>query len=239
MKSFHDEALVMGKKPVKEKDELVILLTKERGKMAFMSYGSRDPKSRKAGVLELFNTIAFEARQGKQPLPVLHQVKALKLRAFSVVHEQHQDLRLFYRASEMLRFVSKYLYDDQNVQNVYFDLNTALDWIQEPVVDLLFRVKFLDDMGLLSDCSRCSRCGEVFKESDSILFEKNSTGFAHSHCCQGASDSSIALVSVDSSTVKLMKFYQATSLEEGLKVAVDPQRLRDMLGMLEGVEEYQ
>jgi DNA repair protein RecO len=238
MKSFHDEAIVLRKHSVKEKDEVIVLLTKRQGKMAFMSYGSRDPKSRKAGVVEIFNTIAFEARQGKLNLPVLQQAKPLKMRAFGVVHEDHQDLSIFYRASAMLKCVNENLQDLHSVQNVYIDLSLALDSVHEPLSELIFRVKFLDDMGLLSDLSVCCICQKSFKESDTMCFVEISTGFAHRECCRSSADNELVIKPVDSSSVKLMKYFQKASFEEGIQVSVDETTIQQMLDFLSHVDVF-
>jgi DNA repair protein RecO len=238
MKSFHDEAIVLLKKPVREKDELVVLLTKRQGKMAVMSYGSRDPKSRKAGVVELFNTVTFEARQGKLPLPVLQQIKPLRLRAFALVHADHEDLSIFYRASSILKFVNDQLEDLQSVQNVYSDLNVALDFVQEPVSELLFRVKFLQDMGFLPDLSKCCVCQEVLGLDDDMVFFANYTGFAHKKCCQISPDNEIMIKPVDSSFVKIMKHYQQVPFHEALQVSVAQDVIDQLLELLSSGRVY-
>ncbi len=238
MKLFHDEAIVVLKKPVKEKDELVVLLTKQQGKMALMSYGSRDPKSKKAAVVEIFNTIAFQARQGKQPLAVLQQAKPLALRAFGIVHQDHEDLSIFYRASALLKFVNDNVQDGQSVQNVYFYLNKALDFIQEPASELIFKVRFFQDMGLLSDLRNCCVCAELLQVDDKMVFFANYTGFAHEHCCQRSTDSEILIKSVDKTLVKIMKYYQSASFDDALKISIDQKMILEMTELLESAQVY-
>lgn len=232
MKSFHDEAIVLRKHSVKEKDEVVVLLTKNQGKMALMSYGSRDPKSRKAGVLEIFNTIAFEARYGKTAMAVLQQVKPVVNRAFGVVHADNDDLTLFYRASSILKYAHDSLQDLQSVQNVYSDLNVALDSIQEPVSEILFKIKFLQDMGFLPDLSLCCVCEEILAADDEMCFVSEHTGFAHSHCCRMSADNSIVIKSVDSILVKFMKHYQRVSYHEALQVSISESMIQEISQLL-------
>lgn len=215
MKFIHDEGVVLRKYDTGEKDEVVVFLTKRHGKMAFVSRGSRDPKSRKAGALQLFNTIAFQAREGRGKLPYLEQVKSLHSRSFSIVGTESLDT--FYRASEMLKLTDSFIQESQSVQNVYEDLNQALDNVSSPSVVLIFWIRLLQDFGSLPDLSSCCSCHESLSLDEPIIFSAENRGFAHQSCF------SVQLPQVDPSVVKLMSFFQRAEMADSLRVEVkDP-----------------
>jgi len=215
MKFIHDEGVVLRKYDTGEKDEVVVLLTKHHGKMAFVSRGSRDPKSRKAGALQLFNTVAFQAREGRGKLPYLEQVKSLRSRSFSIVGTESLDA--FYRASEILKLTDSFVQESQTVQNVYEYLNHALDTISPPSVVLIFWIRLLQDFGALPELSSCCLCHEALSLEETLVFSSENRGFAHQSCL------SLQLPRVEPSVVKLMSFYQKAEMEDSLRVEVkDP-----------------
>ncbi|MGE3279261.1 MAG: DNA repair protein RecO [Candidatus Altimarinota bacterium] len=212
MKFIHDEGVVLRKYDIGEKDEVVVLLTKHHGKMVFVARGSRDPKSRKAGALQLFNTIAFQARVGRGKLPYLEQVKSLNSRSFSIVGSESLDA--FYRASEMLKLTDSFIQESQSVQNVYEDLNLALDHISQSSVVFIFWIRLLQDFGALPDWSSCCICHEALSLDAPLVFSSENKGFAHQACLSFQSPR------VEPSVIKLMSFYQRAEMNDSLRVIV-------------------
>jgi len=224
---------VLRKRSVKEKDEVVILLTKHHGKMSFMSYGSRDPKSRKAGSLELFNTIAFEARQGRTPMPTLQQIKPLQLRAFSVVREG-EELESFYQASEMLRLTDELVHDSQNVLFVYNLLNSALDAVQQSSSSLVYWIHLLNHLGYLPEWHCCSHCQEDLELDQEIVLSSSHRGFAHQHCCDDHIHMNSGVLEKD--LIKVMAYWQRERFDQGVRVDVSQKVMTTALQFLSHLE---
>jgi DNA repair protein RecO len=237
MKFFHDEGVVLRKHDVGEKDEVVILLTKSLGKTAIMSKGSRDPKSRKAGALQLANTIAFEARESKGKLSYLQQVKTLHSRGIALA-EHDQSLGKFYRAMEILKLTDGFLQELQNVQYVYHDLNLALELIESPTIVLVYWVRLMNDLGYIPDWSSCSRCVEKFDLGVPLQFCAENQGFEHQLLCQKADDKSPLSTPVDSDVVKVLAFWQKMGIEDGVRVEVGEELMKKIRGILEAIEVH-
>lgn len=236
MKFLHDEGVVLRKHHSGEKDEVVILLTKQQGKMAFLSKGSRDLKSRKAGALQLFNTVAFQANEGKGKLPYLRQVKSLRSRGFSLVSDASNNLDDFYRAAEILKLADQYLHELQNVQNVYNDLTLALDRVKTPTVFFVFWVRLLQDLGYIPDWSSCCMCHEKLDLSVVVQFSTENKGFAHALCCQKNPDMRNMSKLVDSDLMKVLVYWQRVGVDDALKVEV-PEHLQGQIrSVLEVIE---
>lgn len=231
MKFFHDEGVVLRKYNVGEKDEVVVLMTKHSGKMAFMSMGSRDPKSRKAGALQLANTIAFEARESKMKLPYLQQVKTIHSRGIALA-ERDQSLGKFYRAMEILKLTDQFTQELQNVQYAYHDLNLALELIESPAIVLIYWVRLLNDLGYIPDWSTCGVCHEKLQLEAPIQFCAEDRSFAHQLKCQ----TGILSKPVDSNLVKIMSFWQKVGIGDGVKVEVGDDvmtNIREILSLIE------
>lgn len=236
MKFLHDEGVVLRKHHSGEKDEVVVLFTKQQGKMAFLSKGSRDLKSRKAGALQLFNTVAFQANEGKGKLPYLRQVKSLRSRGFSLVSDASKNLDDFYRAAEILKLADQYLHELQSVQNVYNDLTLALDRVKMPTVFLVFWVRMLQDLGYIPDWSSCCICHEKLELSAALQFSTENKGFAHSLCCQKHSDTGNMSKLIDRDVIKVLVHWQRVGIDEALKVEVSEALQGEMRSLLEAIE---
>ncbi|MDP2691608.1 MAG: DNA repair protein RecO [Candidatus Gracilibacteria bacterium] len=234
MRFFHEEGIILRKKPLREKDELVILLSLHHGKMVLMCFGSRDPKSRKAGALELANSVVFQVREGSDNRNSLDQVKLLKSRGFSYVDSSHQDLEHYYRAMEILKLTDAMLEESQSVQSVYYNLNVALDNVREDAIVVVYWIRLLNDLGYLPDWKLCCSCHVVLAEADEMLFSTENKGFAHRHCCQVGGN--ILLKQVDITLVKVMRYCQSVGMDDALRVTVDRTVLADIKGILESLE---
>lgn len=64
-KSYTSEAIVLARKNYSEADRILIVFSKEYGKISLLAKGVRRPKSRKRAHIEIFNRINFSAARGK------------------------------------------------------------------------------------------------------------------------------------------------------------------------------
>lgn len=234
MRSIADEGIVLRKHAVGEKDEVVVMLTKAGGKLAFMSKGSRSPKSKKSAVLQLMNTVAFQAHQGRGKLPYLQQVAVVTSRGFDIVASSLED---YERAISLLRMIDKHLDESQFVQNVYEDSNAALDAVFDPGVRVVFFIHLLTDLGFLPDWRFCVSSADKIDLSESLVFSTADRGFAQSKNCQNVADRTWGLLkSVDSDLVKVMSYWQHVSLADALKVEVDYEILSSAQELLDMID---
>lgn len=76
MKSFTDQAIVLKKTNFGEADRLLILFTKNHGKITVLAKGVRRPKSRKGGNLDLLNHVEVFVTKGRN-LDLVLEAKTL------------------------------------------------------------------------------------------------------------------------------------------------------------------
>lgn len=65
MRSYSDEGIVLARKNYGEADRILILFTKNHGKLSLLAKGVRKPTSKKRGGVEVFTYIKFQASKGK------------------------------------------------------------------------------------------------------------------------------------------------------------------------------
>ena len=64
-KNYSSEAIVLARRNYSEADRILVVLTKNFGKISLLAKGVRLPKSKKRGHLEVFSHIKFSASKGK------------------------------------------------------------------------------------------------------------------------------------------------------------------------------
>jgi DNA repair protein RecO (recombination protein O) len=62
--TFSSEAIILSRKNYSEADRVLVIFTKDHGKLTLLAKGVRKPKSRKRGHIEIFSHIKFSASVG-------------------------------------------------------------------------------------------------------------------------------------------------------------------------------
>jgi DNA repair protein RecO (recombination protein O) len=206
---YSDEGIVLRKHNVGEKDQVVVLLTREGGKKAFMAKGVRDPKSRKAATLDLMQYLSFQSRDSGKGLGYLNQVKLLLS-----AREKAEEYGVFEEGCEVLKLADQFLKEDYALPWVFDLLIQTLKALgrYDHVVSL-FQVKLFTGLGFLPLFKNCVQCHEKLCLTLSVSFDQEHRGFA----CDGC----FSFVKVDSGLVKLLSFFQESPFEECVNVDVD------------------
>lgn len=203
-----DLGIVLRKFNVGEKDQVVRILTKSKGKMVVMAKGVRSPMSRKCGAVDLGHEIAFSARESKSGMPYLEQVR-LERSARGLVRDSSDVL------FALLQFTDLVLADEQQVEGVYdLTVQALVDMGQHEEVLTIFQVKLLSMLGFVPALDRCLRCGNGFEAGQRLGADLDHGGFV---CCLEVS----ALV--DHRLVRLLSFFQREGWNDCLRVSVDSE----------------
>jgi DNA repair protein RecO (recombination protein O) len=64
-RSYTSEGIVLARKNYGEADRIISVFSKDKGRIAFIAKGTRRPKSRKRGHIEIFNRVKFQAVTGR------------------------------------------------------------------------------------------------------------------------------------------------------------------------------
>ena len=62
---YTSEGIVLTRRNFGEADRILVLYTKDRGRISILAKGIRRPKSKKRGHVEVFNKIRFQAVSGR------------------------------------------------------------------------------------------------------------------------------------------------------------------------------
>lgn len=170
-----DLAIVLSRTNFGERDRILTLLCKEKGKIRVLAKGVRSAKSKLAGGIELFSNTQISFVEGKTGLHILTSSRLEK--HFGNIA---QDLDKTMLAYEFLKTINK-LVEDGSGQEYYQILSAVLAGLNDKempkdVVQLWFDVQVLFHSGSLPNL-RTDAGGKALVESSSYQFDYDAQCF--------------------------------------------------------------
>ncbi|WP_163653079.1 DNA repair protein RecO [Listeria sp. PSOL-1] len=173
------EGIVIKQSSYKEADKIVVLYTRELGKIGMVARGAKKTRSRLAAVTQLYTHGQFTFFSGnKKGLMALKQGDVLT--NFVSIH---QDIFLTAYASYVCELLDKateerkknpYLYE--LVYQILCDIDEGYD---PQILTNIFEMKMLNVLGLYPVMDRCAICGQVEGHFD---FSTRSNGIICHRC---------------------------------------------------------
>lgn len=159
MKLYKTDAIIIRTRDYGEADRLVTLFTRERGKVQAIAKGTRKPKSRKRGVIQLLTYGGFMLNEGRN-LDTIAQCEAI-----SSFHELRQDLDRLAYATYMVELADGFLMANAPDEEFFALLLTTLHLLTHMDPEVLTRayeLRLLAGAGFrpeLESCVGCQRSG--------------------------------------------------------------------------------
>ena len=162
--SFRVEAIVLRHNDWGEADRLLVLYTREAGKVRAIAKGVRKLRSRKAGHLEPFTRATLQLARGRDLLIV---TQAETVDAYMPLREDLQRTGL---ASYIVELVDRFTYEEGENPALYHllsetmaRLSTAADYF---LAVRYYEIRLLDLLGFRPQLLTCVSCGAEIKAED-------------------------------------------------------------------------
>ncbi len=143
--SYSSEGIVLSRKNYGEADRILIVISKDYGKISLLAKGIRKIKSKKRGHLEIFSKVKFSAIGGKG-MDIM--IEAQTLNDYAGVRVNLNKISLAYYFCEV---ISKITHEDGQRSLVFDLLSLALEELEQEIELKKLRLKFiyelLTDMG--------------------------------------------------------------------------------------------
>ena len=137
MRSYSSEGIILSRKNYGEADRILIIYSKNYGKLSLLCKGIRKIKSKKRGHLEIFSQIKFSAVKG-HGFEIMTEAETVN--DFAGVRVNLNKISLAYYFSEV---VNKITHEDGHSSTVYSLLFTALNELEEETELKKLRMKFI------------------------------------------------------------------------------------------------
>jgi DNA repair protein RecO (recombination protein O) len=139
-RAYTSEGIVLTRRNFGEADRILVLYTKDFGKVSLLAKGIRRPKSRKRGHVEVFNKIKFQAVSGRG-LDIITEAEVME--DFAEIRKSLKKISLAYYLMEV---VGRITHEGEEKAEVYNLLLESLQKLKSTKMLRKLRLDFITDL---------------------------------------------------------------------------------------------
>lgn len=226
-RSLRTESVVLRHSDWGEADRLLVLYSREGGKLRAVAKGIRKLRSRKAGHLEPFTRVKLMLARGREFWIV---TQAETVDAYLPVRE---DLVRTGYAAYVIELLDRFTYEEGENRSLYQLLTDTLERISMLpdafVAVRYYEIRLLDILGFRPELARCVRCDQEIKPENQY-FDALHGGVVCPRCI----DRTPTARPVSMNALKHLRHYQRSSFRDALRA--DPSVT--VRGELEALLQY-
>jgi len=230
-RSLRVDAIVLRHSDWGEADRLLVLFTREAGKLRAVAKGVRRLRSRKAGHLEPFTHAALLMARGRD-LWIITQAETVE--AFLPLRD---DLFKIGYASYVVELLDRFTFEEGENRALFQLLVNTLGRISngnDPFLVLrYYEIRLLDLLGFRPELQHCVGCNEAVRPVDQY-FSAMQGGIICPQC--GPMYSDARPVSVN--TLKYMRHFQRSSYADALRADPSPSVRAELEAVLQHYITY-
>jgi DNA repair protein RecO (recombination protein O) len=231
-RSFRLEAVVLRHNDMGEADRLLVLYSREQGKVRAIAKGVRKITSRKAGHLEPFTHVKLQVSSGRD-LMIITQADTIE--AFAPIRE---DLTLTGYAAYVIELLDRFIPDEEIAVPGLFRLlvETLARLAAGPDPQLAVRyyeMRLLDFLGFRPQLFQCANCSREILPQDQF-FSFSSGGVICPQCAQGVK----GLSSISLEALKYLRHFQRSSFKDASRARPDSATQKELETLMQGYFTY-
>lgn len=135
-RAYTSEAVVLARKNYGEADRILVVFSKNQGKISLIAKGVRKPSSRKRGGIEIFNHIKFQAVRGKG-LDLVTEVEVVD--SFKEIRDNLEKVSVAYYFAEVIGRVT---HENEPHLEIFYLLLDCLEELKKGIKLKTLRTKF-------------------------------------------------------------------------------------------------
>src|SRR5665647_1950461 len=158
MKLYKADAVVLRSIECGNGDKLLVLFSREHGKIKVMAHGVAKPSSRKRGFVQLFTYTRFLLHRGRE-LDSVSQCEGIEM--FSYIRDNLEQISY---ASYLAELVEALIPEGEQNEPLFLLLLETLRLMEEGEAEMLtrsFEIKAAGLMGYRPVLEECAQCGEA------------------------------------------------------------------------------
>lgn len=226
---YEVEGIIVRTMNYGEAGKILVVFSKQQGKISLMARGAKKLKSRHASVSQLFTHGDFTYyKGGSSQMGTLNQGDILHAH-----RSLHEDLHKAAYAAYLVELVDRLFADQEGSSHVFNQLSAGLTALEEdkdpPIVIHIFELLMLHVSGYAPVLDHCSVCGKEVNITDKVALSIASGGYLCGTCMHAAQEVQF----VDAKTFKLMRLMQHVDLRKLGSISVSvptKQQLGKWLG---------
>ena len=225
VRNLSTEVVVLRHTDWGEADRLLVLFSREAGKLRAIAKGARKLRSRKAGHLEPFTRVKLMLARGRDFWIV---TQAETVDAYPALRE---DLLRTGYAAYTIELLDRFTYEEGENRSLYDLLTTTLERINllpDPFPAIRFyEIRLLDLLGFRPELLRCVRCDAEIKPENQY-FDALHGGVVCPRCI----DRTPTARPVSVHALKILRHYQRSNFRDALKAELSPAVRRELEALL-------
>ncbi len=230
-RSFHAEAVVLRHNDWGEADRILLLYTREMGKLRVVAKGVRKIRSRKAGHLEPFTRVRLYLARGRD-LPIVTQAETVD--AYQPVREA---LMLTGYAAYIVELLDRFTYEEGSNRFIYNLITDSLARLAGPDQPWLavryYEIQLLDLVGYRPELFHCVNCRREIKPEDQF-FSNLVGGILCPDCGKGR----LGISRVSMLALKFLRHLQRSTYAVASRARIPPPVQVEMESLLNGYITY-
>jgi DNA repair protein RecO (recombination protein O) len=139
-RTYSTEGIILAKVNYSEADRIMVVFSKDFGKLSLIAKSVRKPESRKRGNLEVFNHIKFAAARGKN-LDIITEVE--NINSYSKIRKSLKRMSVAYFIAETIGRITT---EDEENQVLFLSVLNALSELETDVSLRRFRLEFTEEL---------------------------------------------------------------------------------------------
>ena len=223
--TLRTECVVLRHSDWGEADRLLVLYSREAGKLRAVAKGVRKLKSRKAGHLEPFTRVELLLAHGREFWIV---TQAETVDAYLPVRE---DLVRTAYAAYLIELLDRFTYEEGENRALYQLLVDSLSRVATlpdpfPAVRY-YEIRLLDLLGFRPDLQNCAHCGAEIKAEDQF-FDVTQGGVLCPRCGPAAPTAR----PISMRALRFLRHYQRSTFQEASRLEATPGVKREVEAIL-------
>lgn len=223
--NLRTEVVVLRHTDWGEADRLLVLFSREGGKLRAVAKGVRKMHSRKAGHLEPFTRVKLMLAHGRDFWIV---TQAEMIDAYLPVRE---DLLRTGYAAYILELLDRFTYEEGENRALYqllVDTLERVSMLPDPFSAVrYYEIRLLDLLGFRPDLNNCVRCGAEIQPEDQF-FDAGLGGVVCPRCGPGIPTARAVPMRV----LKFLRHFQRSTFREASRVELTPGVKREMESLM-------
>lgn len=233
MKSYKTLAIVIKVRDFFEADRLLVLYSKDLGKISVKTRGAKRIKNKLSGNHDLLNVCEFLITQGKSIDTVMGSVLEKSFK------EVKKDLKKISISYYFLELVNRLTFEKERHENIFYLLVGSMEILggieTEKDFDILksvFEFKLLDELGHKPKFEKCVSCGNSY--SDKVYFDFEHGGVLCSDC----EGEKISHELVDIKTLKTINAFDKLDINKVFNSNIGGEHLSKALDLIKKFNKY-
>lgn len=228
------EGIVVRSTDYGEGNKILVIFSKEQGKISLMARGAKKIKSRHAAVSQLFTHGIFTYYKGNAS-----QMGTLNHGEVMTSHRSLQEnLEKTAYGSYLVELVDRLFPDQEGSTYVFYQLCAALNAIDEnkdsQIITHIFELIMMKSSGYAPVFDSCVSCGKERAEEENVYFSVSSGGFVCRMCHATVSDAKL----MHKKTFKLLHLLHQVDLRKLGSISVSQNTKSELMQWMSAYVDY-